>query len=202
MFIVTPRMVAGCSETKAMTPPRWRNTNVFLLIGLLCLTAALSFKGYQEFKKKTLSFSQLPELKAEVAEELSPSQVLIPSLGINLPVFPAKASGEIWEIFEEGASYLLGSGVPGQKGNVVIYGHNKNKLFGPIRWLGIGEEIKVINKKGEEFVYKIAEIKTVSPQMIEVLFPTEDATLTLYTCTGFLDSQRFIVVAKLQPEQK
>jgi len=183
-----------------MTPPRWRNTNVFLLIGLLCLTAALSFKGYQEFKKKTLSFSQLPELKAEVAEELSPSQVLIPSLGINLPVFPAKASGGTWEISEKGVSYLLGTGVPGRKGNVIIYGHNKTNLFGPIRWLEKDEEIELTNKQGEEFIYKITATKIVSPDEVWVLSPTEDATLTLYTCTGFFDSQRFVLVAKLKVE--
>lgn len=172
---------------------------ILIFLGLICFGIIFSFKAYQ---KSILSFSKVPELKEEISEELFPTRILIPKVRIDLQVFPAKASGEIWEVSEEGASYLLGSGVPGQKGNVVIYGHNKNKLFGPIRWLGKGEEIKVINKKGEEFIYKVGETKTVSPDKVEVLAPTEDATLTLYTCTGFLDSKRFIVVAKLQPKLK
>lgn len=43
---------------------------------------------------------------------------------------------------------------------------------------------------------KIVETKTVSPQEVEVLSPTEEAILTLYACTGFLDRERLVVVAK------
>ena len=127
-------------------------------------------------------------------------KILIPRIGIDLSISPTKIINNQWEISEKSASYLLGSGIPGREGNVVIYGHNKNHLFGPIRWLEKEDEIKVINKKGEKFVYKVVETKTVSPETVEVLAPTDDATLTLYTCTGFLDRERFVVVAKLQPE--
>lgn len=181
---------------------RQKASLILILVGLICFGIIFSFKGYQEFKKKTLSFSQLPELKAEVAEELFPSQVLIPSLGIDLPVFPAEATGSKWEISEEGASYLLKSGIPGKPGNTVIYGHNKRNILGPVLWIKKGAEIKLKNKDGENFTYEVMETKIVSPEQVKVLAPTEETILTLYTCTGFLDSQRFVVVAKLQPEQK
>ncbi|NIO84481.1 MAG: sortase, partial [Candidatus Aminicenantes bacterium] len=93
-----------------------------------------------------------------------------------------------------------GSGIPGQEGNAVIYGHNKAHLFGPIRWLNEGEEIKIINQKGEEYIYSIVQTKTVTSETVAVLAPTETATLTLYTCTGFLDRERFVIVAQLQSE--
>ena len=169
---------------------------VLILAGVVCFGVIFSFKSYQKFRKKRLSFSQSPELITEVKEELSPAQILIPSLRIDLPVYPAKIVDRQWEISEKGASYLLGSGLPGREGNVVIYGHNKNSLFGPIRWLEKDREIKVINKKGEEFIYKVVGTKTVSLEKVEVLSPTKDATLTLYTCTGFFDRERFVVVAK------
>jgi sortase A len=173
---------------------------ILILVGLVCFGVIVSLKAYQEFRQKTLSFSKVPELRQEAPESLFPTRILITKVKIDLPVFEAKASGDIWEISEKGISYLLGSGVPGRKGNVVIYGHNKNNLFGPIRWLEKGDEIKLTNKMEEEFVYKVVETKTVSPQKVEVLSPTQDSTLTLYTCTGFLDKERFIVVAKLQVE--
>lgn len=157
-----------------------------------------SFRTYGEIKKQALSFSQAPELKTELKEELSPSRIIISSLKIDLPVTPGKIVDDVWEISDTGASYLLGSGIPGKPGNLVIYGHNKNNLFGPIRWLEKGDEIKIKNKREQEFIYKVVETKTVSPKNVEVLAPTEEAILTLYTCSGFLDSQRFIVVAKLQ----
>ena len=181
-------------------PASKRKGLTFLLIGIFFLLAAFSLKGYQEIQQNVLSFSQTPELSLEVSEEDLPNRIIASAVGIDVLVTPTKVINNQWEISEEKASYLLGSGIPGREGNVVIYGHNKNHLFGPIRWLGKDEEIKVINKKEEEFIYKIKETKTVSPETVEVLASTEDATLTLYTCTGFLDRERFVVIAKLQPE--
>lgn len=173
-----------------------------ILVGLFCFGAVFSLKVYQEYRSKILSFSQAPVLQEEIQENLLPSQILIPKVKIDLPVFEAKAKDDVWEISEAGASYLLGSGVPGKPGNVVIYGHNKRSLFGPIRWLSPGEEIRVKNKKGEEFIYKVGGTKIVSPENIEVLAPTEKPTLTLYTCSGFLDSKRFVVVARFLPGER
>lgn len=173
---------------------------ILIFLGTFSLFIVFSLKGYQEFQRNLLSFSQTPELTTAATEEDLPTRIIIPKAGLDLLVYPAKVVNNLWETSEEGASYLLGSGVPGKEGNVVIYGHNKNYLFGPIRWLKENEEIKVINKKGEEYRYKIVQTKTVTPEAIEVLEPTEDATLTLYTCTGFFDRERFIVVARLQTE--
>lgn len=171
---------------------------VLVLLGLALLGIVLVLSSYQQSQEKNLAFSSVPELKEEISEDLFPEQILIPKVKIDLPVFPAQASEDVWEISEEGVSYLLGSGIPGKEGNVIIYGHNKNRLFGPIRWLEKDDEIRVINRKGTEFTYQIKETKTVTPEMIDVLYPTEDATLTLYTCAGFLDRERFLVVAKLE----
>lgn len=171
---------------------------VLVSLGLALLGTILALRLYWQSQEKNLSFTAVPELKEEVPEDFFPERILIPKVKIDLPVFPAKASEDVWEISEEGVSYLLGSGLPGRKGNTVIYGHNKNRLFGPIRWLKKDDEIKVINRRGEEFTYKIKETKTVTPAMIDVLYPTEDITLTLYTCAGFLDKERFLVVAKLE----
>jgi len=146
----------------------------------------------------SLSFSQKPQFEIESSEEQYSARIIIPDLKIDLPVFSAKAEGEKWEIFENAASYLLGSGIPGQKGNVVIYSHNKRHLFGPLLRIKKGVEIKIENKKGEIFSYEVLETKIVAPSQIEILLPTEEPTLTLYTCAGFADSKRFVVVARLK----
>ena len=176
---------------------RQKSGFVLIFIGLFCFLTALSLKSYQASQQNILSFAEAPEPIRTVEEGDLPERILIPKVKIDLPVLPAKVVDNQWQISKEGAFYLLGSGIPGREGNAVIYGHNLNSLFGPIRWLEKDEEVRVVNKKEEEFVYKIVEIKTVTPQMVEVLAPTEDATLTLYTCTGFLDKDRLVVVAKL-----
>lgn len=171
----------------------------FLLIGIFFLATFSFLEIYQEMEKRAFSFAGMPDLEIKSEEDNYPEKILISSLEINLTVSPAKALDDKWEISETGASYLLGSGVPGEKGNVVIYGHNKKKLFGPISWLKKGAEIVLENRQDETFSYLVEETKIVKPDQIEVLLPTEDARLTLYTCFGLLDSKRLVVVAKLKP---
>ncbi len=157
-------------------------------------------KGYLVIGPSVLSFLQGPEPPVQIEVADLPVEILIPQIKLGLSVSPMAVSQDEWGVSAEGASYLLGSGIPGREGNAVIYGHNDNHLLGPIRWLEVGSLITVINGKEEEFVYQVVETKTVSPKEVAVLAPTEDATLTLYTCTGFWDRERFVVVAKLQAE--
>jgi len=159
----------------------------------------LSLKSYFSFKQN-LAFSQTPALTTEFDEKAWPVRIIIPRTETDLPVFPGRVNHDFWEVADEGASYLVGSGFPGQKGNVVVYGHNYNHLLGPIRWLAEGEEIKLLNQKGEESSYKVQATKVVSPETVAVLEPTEEAILTLYTCTGFLDRERYVVIAQLQSD--
>jgi sortase A len=172
---------------------------LLILVSFLLFAAAGFLKGYQESQQENLSFDSAPEFIEKIEESDLPTQIIIPKVRINLPIFPGKVVGYKWEIANKGVSYLLGTGIPGRKGNTVIYGHNKKNQFGPIRWLKKDDEIKIINGKKEEFIYKVVETKTVYPNQVEVLAPTQDSTLTLYTCTGVLDRQRFILVARLQP---
>jgi len=167
----------------------------FIFLGGLFLFGFLLIKANSS---SSLSFSQKPQLENKFSEDYYPARIIIPSLKIDLPIFPAKAEGSKWEIFENGASYLLGSGIPGQKGNVVIYSHNKRHLFGPLLGIKEGAEIKIENKKGDIFSYEVLKTKIVSPSQVEILLPTDEPTLTLYTCTGFADSKRFVAIAKLK----
>jgi len=167
----------------------------FILFGGLFLFGFLVIKAHSS---SSLSFSQKPQFEIESSEEQYPTRIIISSLKIDLPVFSAKAEGEKWEIFENAASYLLGSGIPGKKGNVVVYSHNKRHLFGPLLGIKEGAEIKIENKKGDIFSYEVLKTKIVSPSQVEILLPTDEPTLTLYTCTGFADSKRFVAIAKLK----
>ncbi len=72
----------------------------------------------------------------------------------------------------------------------------KKLIFGPILSLKKGAEIKIEDEKGNVYKYEVKETKVVLPKNIEVLNPTQDETLTLYTCTGNFDLKRFVVIAK------
>jgi len=49
--------------------------------------------------------------------------------------------------------------------------------------------------KNKWYKYKVNKITAVYPNQTEVIMPTKNETLTLYTCTGFYDEKRLIVTA-------
>lgn len=101
-----------------------------------------------------------------------------------------------WTISENNASYLSNSSHPGEPGNIIIYGHNKRSILGNIRALKGDETITITTLDGAEHLYKISQIAEVDPSETQFLQPTDEETLTIYTCSGFLDKKRFIVQAK------
>lgn len=49
---------------------------------------------------------------------------------------------------------------------------------------------------GTTRTFTIDQTAVISPTQASVVNPTLDTRLTIYTCTGFLDTKRFVVVAK------
>lgn len=124
-----------------------------------------------------------------------PTRIIIPSPQIDLPVKPARIVEGSWELSSDSASFGLGSATPGNPGNSVIFAHAKWGLFRPLRQIKKGARVYILAAV-KWYLYEVTEIKTVLPSQIEVIEPTEDETLTLFTCTGFTDAKRLIVVAK------
>jgi len=133
---------------------------------------------------------------APTSQGQPPTRIIIPRLNINLPVFHAKVIDGFWETTLEGASHGEGTANPGQSGNCVIFAHARVGLFLPLRNIQKNDEIYMLTKN-RWYQYKVEEIKHVFPNELEVISPTKDETLTLYTCTGFSDNQRLIVIAKI-----
>lgn len=123
-----------------------------------------------------------------------PQRIIIPQLSIDLPVHEANIVNGYWETSETTASHGLGSAYPGQNGNIVIFAHARDGLFAPLKNITPGTTVYVLtNDRWHE--YRITTIRTVLPDETEVIEPTEAETLTLFTCTGFLDTKRLVVTA-------
>lgn len=154
---------------------------------------------YFSYQKTILSFDQIPWPAEIVAEEkvlAQPVAIEVESQGIKLPVEEGKIVDGIWEISPTSASHLDISAHPGQEGNIVIYGHNKKAIFGPLLRIKVGEVIKVRTSDGQVHQYLVESTQTVKPSQIEVVQPTDYEILTVYTCTGILDSERFVIKAR------
>lgn len=129
---------------------------------------------------------------------ITPEAVIIPSLNINLQIFPSEIRDGKWEVTDKGISYLKTSALPGENGNSIMYGHNWTNLLGNLTRIKTGETIEVVfddNSKKEFIVTLIQEVK---PDDVSILKRTTDNRITIYTCSGFLDSKRFVVVALLK----
>ena len=123
-----------------------------------------------------------------------PVRILIPNANIDLPIVSAKVINGYWELSETTASYGLGSGLPGENGNTVIFAHARDGLFYNLKDVKMGDIVYVFSKN-MWFRYKVNKITAVYPNEVDVINPTKTQVLTLYTCTGFDDQKRLIVQA-------
>lgn len=156
-----------------------------------------SFLVFQRNNPNRISFAkdEVGLVNVETHKKL-PVRITIPSLEIDLPVIESEIKDGKWEVTNEGVSYLRTSPVAGEIGNSVLYGHNWTNLLGDLINIRTGETITIhySDQSSKDFI--VALIQEVKPNDVSILNETKDARITLYTCSGFLDSKRFVVVAK------
>ncbi len=172
---------------------------LFLTIGF-CFLVLGGFLVWQRNDPNSLAFfgSDLPITKSASASGEIPLRFSIPAAKINLPMYPALIVGNNWQDTKKGVSFLKTSPMPGQAGNSIIYGHNWNVLLGRLTTVRPGDKIFVSYKDSiKEFTVRFTA--TIDPNDTYILKPTTDRRITVYTCTGFLDSKRFVVTATLDP---
>lgn len=124
-----------------------------------------------------------------------PTKIVIPTANISLPVYEAKVAFNTWEVRTDGASHGEYTPLPGNPGNMVIFSHALPWLFESLPRVKKDDYIHVFTKH-DWFVYRAVETMVVDPENTEVIFSGDDQELTLYTCTGFGYTQRFVVKAK------
>lgn len=124
-----------------------------------------------------------------------PTRITIPSLSLSLPVAPANIADNRWTLYEDKVSWLVTSKTPGG-GNVILFAHNREELFGDLKNLRLGERITV-ESAGQKYSYLVKEKRKVTPSDVEAVL-SEENRLTLYTCEGSFDQKRLIVIASLE----
>ena len=193
-------MAKRLSKSKKPGARKFRD-KVGLGIALIALGIIFVFGGAGLFKRtNSETFASEPvRIEGFVADEASlekvPQRIILPELSIDLTVKNSELINGYWQVFTDAAGWGEGSGLPGEPGNQVIFAHARRGLFLPLRDVEIGNKVYVLSKE-KWYQYEVKEIKQVLPTQVEVIAPTEDETLTLYTCSGFADSKRLIVIAK------
>lgn len=169
----------------------------WLLFAALVCFSFTGFFLWQRYTPVTLAFNNLP-LPADsvITTQSTPALLSIPDLGIHLPIIAATASENHWPVTSHGLIYLADTPVPGAPGNSIIYGHNWPNLLGPVKRAQIGQKILVTSSNNEVKEFIVEKISVVAPFQTQLLAPTDTPVLTLYTCTGFLDTQRLVLTAR------
>lgn len=158
------------------------------------------YEAAREFERPVLDSS---EARAETRQASLHSvrrgetlaKLRIPRLDAELYVIEGDGVREL----RRGPGHLLGTAMPGAKGNCVIAGH-RDTHFRVLKDIRQGDDI-VIETDAGQFLYRVRKTHIVLPTNTSALRPTDSATLNLITCYPFYyvgsAPKRFVVEAQL-----
>jgi len=178
-------------------------SNLLILTGLILFAFGI-YLVWERVSPQRVSFESPPPaqegslMAGSLSVEGKPKVIKIPSIQKELDIIPSQIVGNRWEDTKRGVSYLATSPIPGEVGNSVLYGHNYPNLLKDLTKVKTGDEIIIVFENGGERKFIVNFTQEVGANQSSILNPTEDKRITLYTCSGFLDSKRFVVTAILE----
>jgi sortase A len=135
----------------------------------------------------------------------APERLQIPSIDLDSKVVPIGTKTDdkghiLWETAAFAVGHHKGTGLPGESGNVVLSGHisspREGAVFNKLTKVEKGDGI-VVSTPDRQFLYVVVETKTVTPDAVDVLDPTDQAMVTMITCVpDGVYSHRLIVRAE------
>jgi len=128
---------------------------------------------------------------------MTPKSIKINRLHLNLPIEGTDIINGKWPISKYAVSYLKSSEKLAGNGTTIIYGHNKTNIFGQLNEVKIGDKIGLTLSDNRNVSYTVYQTIVVRPNEVSALKTNTGSMLILYTCTGFADSKRLVVKAKL-----
>jgi len=187
---------------------------ILIVFGISVVGVAMGMRMYGESKQKTMMRRYEKSIEnydasKEITNNNSPSDkspeettgvigiIRIPKIDLKVAV----GEGVDMETLKFAVGHFPNTAMPGESGNFCVAGHRSytySEYFNRLDEVEKGDEIYVKNKKGE-FKYVVYEKKVVMPSEYSVLDPTNDATLTLVTCTPIrVATHRLIIKARMQ----
>lgn len=136
---------------------------------------------------------------SNVAENKTSEKKIVNPLGLvkipKIDIESAMVDGVDVESLRYAVGHFPETAKAGQKGNFALAAHNYS-FFSKINKLIKGDLI-IIKTKDKEFTYVVDDSFIVKPEDIGVLKATDDATITLVTCTPGA-KERYIIKGKLK----
>lgn len=172
-----------------------------LLVILLALISGVSLirAGFLTVQRFLTKPSYHP-LLAEIQQKPTlPSALKLPHQPATLPIIPTTVLNGVWSLSGDGVSLLEENSGQNDTG-YIMYGHNWQSLLGSLNQTQIGETITLTYPTGKTETYIVHSKFSVPANRLDVLGLANAQTLLIYTCSGFLDTQRLVVLAQRQSQ--
>lgn len=137
----------------------------------------------------------LPQTGSELA-----ARIVIPKINVDAPVIETPPQNGVWQVADWSAGHLTTTPNPGAPGNDAISAHDdiKGEIFKRLGELRPGDSIRLYTRHAV-YTYIVTNQIVVDPSNLDVLKPTQGATVTLISCAPYwVDTQRLIVQAALK----
>jgi len=133
-----------------------------------------------------------------------PQRLIIPSLGIDVPIVLAESSDEsaLQGVLERGVVLWPDSASLGEKGTMIILGHSSaypwykgayGSVFSLLNKLGENDEIFVLSAK-KKYVYKVIGKEINLPENLNIEKQEEESMLYLLSCWPIKTNWKRIVI--------
>ena len=191
-------MTATSRSRKKKSPVRLRVSRAFAIFLILAGAGLIFWSSFRQGYGGQTPTQTEPQFNQEQTDKEAPkpAKIYIPKLQRTLEVSDGFIKDNRWTISKTGISYLTTSGKLGEQGNVILYGHNTQDVLGGLWKVQAGDIVEVTDSGGNTYKFEVFERKEVKPNAVEILESADDSRLTIYTCSGFLDTARFVVVGK------
>lgn len=135
----------------------------------------------------------VPVIEEKIVETTEDNHIIIPKIGVNAPVEwnVKNVDSDMQKSLHNGVSHILGTALPGNRGNGFITGHSSNYLwakgnyktiFALLNKLVVGDQF-LVKYQNQEYVYKIKKIVTVKPTDSQILIQNKkEKEFSLITC--------------------
>lgn len=165
------------------------------LVMLLMLFGFFNERFIAPFVTPSRQVSSTPIIAGPDSLSVSPDpEIIIPKINVEMPVVydePSIEEKAVQTALERGVLHYATTPSPGEKGNVVIFGHSSNNIFNPGKYkfafvllsrLENGDTF-YLTKNSKLYAYRIYKKQVVSPEEVGVLASADKSdTATLITC--------------------
>ncbi|MBI5405348.1 MAG: class E sortase [Candidatus Kerfeldbacteria bacterium] len=128
------------------------------------------------------------------------NRLVIPSINVDMPIL----EGSNQRVLDRGGIWHLPkTSDPLKGGNMVISGHRWMYLPPSSRTLYLLDKVQdgepvIVYWQGQEYDYRISHHEVVNPNRVDILNPTTEPRLTIFTCTPlFSTKQRLVLFGEL-----